>query len=53
MEILTNVLQIGMLIIAVFLLLFFTFGLLVIDELYQYCKNEVDKEAYDARKRNK
>ncbi len=53
MDVLVNVLQIGAIVIAVFLLMFFAFGLLVIDELYKYCKNEVDKDAYEARKRKK
>ena len=51
MEILQKICEWASLIISIFLLLFFAFGFLLIEELNDYCKREVDRDEYEKRKR--
>ncbi len=51
MEILQKILEMSLLIIAIFFLLLFAFGFLLIEELNNYCKKEVDKDAHEQRAR--
>jgi len=49
MEIVAKILEWSLLIISGFLLLLFAFGFLLIEELNNYCKKEVDKDEYEKR----
>lgn len=51
MEILQKICEWSLLIISGFLLLFFAFGFLLIEEINNYCKREVDKDEYEKRNR--
>lgn len=49
MEILQKILELSLLIIAILFLMLFAFGFLLIEELNNYCKKEVDKDAHEQR----
>lgn len=49
MEIFAKILEWSLLIISGFLLLLFAFCFLLIEELNNYCKKEVDKDEYEKR----
>lgn len=51
MEILQKIIEGSLIAISIFLLLFFAFGFLLIEELNNYCKREVDKDAYEQREK--